>query len=218
MAVIRLDEDTEVLVEMMEQHRKDTEARKQALLAKRTKQLWIWTAALGFSYADLVGTVFVGMEYWAVGGAEGKYAARVMFGMIAGSLAVQAFLTNAKGSCSSLCNLMVGVHHLFSSEIIVITRISMSRGPVPFIFRYHTWSHSILSAWNSNFTGQGALATFVTIIGAKPLFDTWHVMMEKKVKITLKNNKTYSKVHKNFNLLNRHSVLVLVNMQGHLLD
>ena len=58
----------------------------------------------------------------------------------------------------------------------------MSRAPVPFIFRCHAWSHSILSAWNSNFTGQGALATFVTIIGAKPLFDTWHVMMKKQVK------------------------------------
>ena len=79
----------------------------------RAKQLWIWTAALGFSYVDLVGTVFVGMEYWAVGGAEGKHAARVTFGMIAGSLAVQAFMTSATGSCSWLC--MIGVYHSLSS-------------------------------------------------------------------------------------------------------
>ena len=46
----------------------------------------------------MVGTVFVGMEYWEVGGEEGKHAARVTFGMVAGSLAVQAFLTNAIGA------------------------------------------------------------------------------------------------------------------------
>ena len=95
----RLDESREALVEMMKDHRRDVKARAQALRAKRVKQLWIWSAALGFSYVDLVGTVFVGMEYWAVGGEDGRHAARVTFGMIAGSLAVQAFLVNASGSC-----------------------------------------------------------------------------------------------------------------------
>ena len=95
---IRLDEDTEVLVEMMKRHRKDTEGRKQALLAKRTKQLWIWTVALGFSYVDLIGTIFVGMEYWAVGGAAGRHAARVTFGMVAGSLGIQTLFTHLTGA------------------------------------------------------------------------------------------------------------------------
>ena len=63
----------------------------------RAKQLWIWTAALGFSYVDLVGTVFVGMEYWAIGGDAGRQAARVTFGMLAGSLGLQSFHTYASG-------------------------------------------------------------------------------------------------------------------------
>ena len=46
----------------------------------------------------------------------------------------------------------------------------------------HGLTLSSLHGIQSNFTGQGALATFVTIIGAKPLFDTWHVMMKKQVK------------------------------------
>ena len=99
---IRSDKSTEALVESLKKHRTDVKARARALRVKRVKQLWIWAFALGFSYVDLVGTVFVGMEYWAVGGAEGKHAARVTFGMIAGSLTIQAFLTNATGSCNSL--------------------------------------------------------------------------------------------------------------------
>ena len=63
----------------------------------RAKQLWIWTVALGFSYADLVGTVFVGMEYWAIRTEAGRHAARVTFGMVAGSLAFQAWFSFASG-------------------------------------------------------------------------------------------------------------------------
>ena len=66
----------------------------------RAKQVWIWMAALGFSYADLITTVFVGMEYLRVGGKAGRDAARAMFGMLGGSLLVQAFTTYATGKKS----------------------------------------------------------------------------------------------------------------------
>ena len=69
----------------------------------RAKQLWIWAAALGFSYADLVTTVYVGMEYLRVGGKYGRGAAHAMFGMLGGSLLVQALVTHSTGErlCAS---------------------------------------------------------------------------------------------------------------------
>ena len=89
---------TQDLVEMYKRHQKWVKSRKQARRAARAKQLWIWTVALGFSYVDLLGTILVGMEYWAVGGAAGKHAARVTFGMLAGSLGIQAFVTYTTGA------------------------------------------------------------------------------------------------------------------------
>ena len=65
--MLRLDGDTEVLVEIMKEYRTHIKARKQAFRVKRIKQLWIWMVALGVSYVDLVGTIVVGMEYWAAG-------------------------------------------------------------------------------------------------------------------------------------------------------
>ena len=61
------------------------------------KQVWIWTAALAFSYADLITTVFVGMEYLRVGD---EAAAHAMFGMLGGSLLVQALATYSTGKKS----------------------------------------------------------------------------------------------------------------------
>ena len=52
----------------------------------RAKKVIIWTMALVFSYVDLVSTVNVGFQYLAIGD-EGRDAAYMTFGMLAGSLA-----------------------------------------------------------------------------------------------------------------------------------
>ena len=85
----RLDEGREALVKLLEKQRKDAKVHAKVLRGERIKQLWIWIVALGFSYIDLVGTVFVAMEYWALGGNDGRHAARVTFGMLALSLLLQ---------------------------------------------------------------------------------------------------------------------------------
>ena len=63
----------------------------------RAKQLGIWTAALAFSYLDLVTTVVVGREYLGMGTREGTRAAHVTFGMVGASLGLQTLLTHLTG-------------------------------------------------------------------------------------------------------------------------
>ena len=76
----------------------------------RAKQLWIWTAALAFSYLDLVTTVVVGMQYLDMGTAQGTNAAHVTFTMLGISLGVQALTAHLTGTheinSSSLCELI----------------------------------------------------------------------------------------------------------------
>ena len=62
----------------------------------RLKQVWIWSAALTFSYADLISTVSVGFQYLALG-EKGRDAAYVTFGMLAGSIGLQTFFTYITG-------------------------------------------------------------------------------------------------------------------------
>ena len=66
--------------------------RRAGLALARAKQMWVWSTALIFSYVDLISTVTVGLQYLAIG-EDGHNAARVTFGMLAGSLGVQALVT-----------------------------------------------------------------------------------------------------------------------------
>ena len=75
----------------------ETERRANKAFA-RAKQLWIWTAALAFSYVDLVTTVVVGMQYLDMGTAQGTNAAHVTFTMLGISLGVQALCTHLLGT------------------------------------------------------------------------------------------------------------------------
>ena len=74
------------------------------------KQLWIWTAALAFSYVDLVTTVVVGLQYLDMGTAQGTHAAHVTFAILGLSLGLQALIAHLTGtheiSSSSLCELI----------------------------------------------------------------------------------------------------------------
>ena len=76
----------------------------------RAKQLWTWTAALAFSYLDLVTTVVVGMQYLDMGTAQGTSSAHVTFAMLGLSLGMQTLITHLTGiheiSSSSLCELI----------------------------------------------------------------------------------------------------------------
>ena len=79
-----------------------TETKRRASKAfARAKQLWIWTAALTFSYADLVSTVVVGLQYLDMGTAQGTRAAHVAFVMLGVSLGVQAVAAHVTGTCKS---------------------------------------------------------------------------------------------------------------------
>ena len=75
----------------------ETERRANKAFA-RAKQLWIWAAALAFSYVDLVTTVVVGMQYLDMGTAQGTNAAHVTFTMLGISLGVQALFTHLLGT------------------------------------------------------------------------------------------------------------------------
>ena len=77
--------------------RMEAERRANKTFA-RAKQLWIWTAALAFSYLDLVTTVVVGMQYLDMGTAQGTNAAHVTFTMLGISLGVQALFTHLSGT------------------------------------------------------------------------------------------------------------------------
>ena len=84
--------------------RMETERRSNKAFA-RAKQLWIWTAALAFSYVDLVTTVVVGLQYLSLKTARGTHAAHVTFTMLGISLGVQALFTHLTGTyrVSSRC-------------------------------------------------------------------------------------------------------------------
>ena len=71
--------------------------RRAGLAFARAKQVLIWTMALVFSYVDLVSTVNVGFQYRAIGD-EGRDAAYVTFGMLAGSLGLQTLATYLTGT------------------------------------------------------------------------------------------------------------------------
>ena len=77
--------------------RMETERRANKAFA-RAKQLWIWTAALAFSYVDLVTTVVVGLQYLDMGTAQGTNAAHVTFAMLGLSSGVQAMFTHLTGT------------------------------------------------------------------------------------------------------------------------
>ena len=62
----------------------------------RAKQVCIWTAALAFSYVDLVSTVSVGLQYLAIG-EKGRDAAYITFGMLAASTGLQTLVTHMTG-------------------------------------------------------------------------------------------------------------------------
>ena len=76
--------------------RMETEHRGNKAFA-RAKQLWIWTAALAFSYVDLVTTVVVGLQYLGMGTAQGTRAADVTFAMLGFSLGIQTLATHLTG-------------------------------------------------------------------------------------------------------------------------
>ena len=64
----------------------------------RAKQLWTWTAALAFTYVDLVTTVVVGMQYLDMGTPQGTSAAHVTFTMLGISLGTQTLATHLSGT------------------------------------------------------------------------------------------------------------------------
>jgi hypothetical protein len=70
--------------------------QRAGLAFARFKQICIWSAALTFSYVDLVSTVSVAFQYLALG-EKGRDAAYVTFGMLAGSIGLQAFTTYSTG-------------------------------------------------------------------------------------------------------------------------
>jgi len=75
------------------------EAERRANKAfARAKQLWVWTAALAFSYVDLVTTVVVGLQYLDMRTAQGTSAAHVTFAMLGVSLGVQALVAHLTGT------------------------------------------------------------------------------------------------------------------------
>ena len=75
------------------------EAERRANKAfARAKQLWIWTAALAFSYVDLVTTVVVGLQYLDMGTAQGTSAAHVTFAMLGVSVGAQALAAHLSGT------------------------------------------------------------------------------------------------------------------------
>ena len=76
----------------MEAERRDNKA------FARAKQLWIWAAALAFSYVDLVTTVVVGLQYLDMGTAQGTSNAHVTFAMLGVSVGVQALLAHLTGT------------------------------------------------------------------------------------------------------------------------
>ena len=72
------------------------ETKRRANMAMtQAKQLWLWIVALVISYADLVTTVIVGLEYFRVGA---KSAAHVTFGMAGVSLGIQTLVTHQTGN------------------------------------------------------------------------------------------------------------------------
>ena len=74
------------------------EAERRANKAfEHAKQLWIWAAALVFSYVDLVTTAVVGLQYLDMGTAQGTSAAHVTFAMLGVSVGVQALATHLTG-------------------------------------------------------------------------------------------------------------------------
>ena len=75
----------------------ETQRRASKAFA-RAKQLWIWSAALTFSYVDLVTTVLVGLQYLEVETAHGTHAAHVTFTMLGLSLGIQTLLTHLSGT------------------------------------------------------------------------------------------------------------------------
>jgi len=77
--------------------RMEAERRANKAFA-RAKQIWIWTAALAFSYVDLVTTVVVGMQYLDMGTKQGTSAAHVTFAMLGVSLGVQAIFAHLSGT------------------------------------------------------------------------------------------------------------------------
>ena len=89
------------------------EAKRRANKAfARAKQLWIWTAALAFSYVDLVTTVVVGLQYLSLETARGTHSAHVTFIPLGTSLGIQTLATHLTGmqllplhrfACAHLC-------------------------------------------------------------------------------------------------------------------
>ena len=77
--------------------RMEAERRANKAFA-RAKQLWVWTAALAFSYVDLVTTVVVGVQYLDMGTAPGTNAAHVTLAMLGLSVGVQALFTHLSGT------------------------------------------------------------------------------------------------------------------------
>ena len=68
--------------------------RRRSRAVERAKQVWMWTVALAISYADVITTVVVGMEYLENGA---KRAAHVTFAMVGASLGVKALIIHASG-------------------------------------------------------------------------------------------------------------------------
>ena len=77
--------------------RMEAERRANKAFA-RAKQLWVWTAALAFSYLDLVTTVVVGLQYLDMGTTQGTSSAHVTFIMLGISLGVQALGAHLTGT------------------------------------------------------------------------------------------------------------------------
>ena len=131
----------------------ETERRASKAFA-RTKQLWIWAAALVFSYVDLVTTVVVGLQYLSLETTQGTHAAHVTFIMLGISLGLQTAATY-----------LTGMQLLPLHRLVCICRCYFS-------CKYSPWALPYFPS--TIIPGQGALASLATIFGAKPLWDTFH--------------------------------------------
>jgi len=108
----------------------ETERRASKAFA-RAKQLWIWMAALAFSYVDLVTTVVVGLQYLDMGSVGGTRAAHVTFAMLGVSLGIQTLTAHLTGM-QLIC------HNIVSARSYVTARVSAPPG--------HCLTHHLLSS------------------------------------------------------------------------
>jgi hypothetical protein len=96
------DASREELVAMVKKQR-------GSMAVAHAKKVWIWFTALIFSYADLISTVFVALQFLSLGD-KGREGANITLGLLAVSLVVQVWFTwwSAQGTLATLATMCGG--------------------------------------------------------------------------------------------------------------